>query len=145
MLKWKGWSSKYNSWEPVKHLQCTDLIEEFEKQRKSPNKGNTLIFTINFTEANKNTPEKKETKKRKTPSKSPVRKESTKSDEEKSPKKKKQKQGMSMSSHINTSMKNLKRKDPNHHRKVQNLRSPNRNLYVVHRFHFTCWNLHSQS
>ena len=30
-IKWLGYGSESNTWEPVKHLYCEDLIEEFEK------------------------------------------------------------------------------------------------------------------
>jgi len=30
-IKWLGWGSESNTWEPLKHLYCEDLIEEFEK------------------------------------------------------------------------------------------------------------------
>lgn len=29
-LKWLGYTSKDNSWEPVAHLDCQELIDEFE-------------------------------------------------------------------------------------------------------------------
>lgn len=31
LIKWKGWSDKYNSWEPYSNLDnCLDLLEKFE-------------------------------------------------------------------------------------------------------------------
>lgn len=30
-IKWLGYGSESNTWEPIKHLFCDDLIEEFEK------------------------------------------------------------------------------------------------------------------
>jgi len=31
LIKWLGYGSETNTWEPLKHLYCEDLIEEFEK------------------------------------------------------------------------------------------------------------------
>ena len=31
LVKWKGYSSKYNTWEPLEVLDCNDLIREYEK------------------------------------------------------------------------------------------------------------------
>ena len=35
-IKWLGYSSESNTWEPLKHLYCDDLIEEFEKTYQAP-------------------------------------------------------------------------------------------------------------
>lgn len=37
-IKWLGYSSESNTWEPLKHLYCEDLIEEFEKTYQAPNR-----------------------------------------------------------------------------------------------------------
>ena len=30
-IKWLGWGPESNTWEPLEHLYCDDLIEDFEK------------------------------------------------------------------------------------------------------------------
>ena len=30
LIKWKGWSRKDSSWEPISHLKCSEKLEEFE-------------------------------------------------------------------------------------------------------------------
>jgi hypothetical protein len=35
LVKWVGWDSKSNTWEPIKHLKnCMDLIDEYEAKHK---------------------------------------------------------------------------------------------------------------
>lgn len=33
-VKWEGWDPSWNSWEPMEHLNCTDIIDEFEEKLK---------------------------------------------------------------------------------------------------------------
>ena len=37
-LKWKGYSSLDNTWEPAENLDCPELLEEFKKTRAAPSK-----------------------------------------------------------------------------------------------------------
>lgn len=41
-LKWDGFSTKYNSWEPAEYLSCSELLEDFEKR-------NVIVFCGKFT------------------------------------------------------------------------------------------------
>lgn len=54
LVKWIGWDDKDNTWEPVAHLECQDLIEEFENMRSKEE------------EQASDTKEEKDTPKRKT-------------------------------------------------------------------------------
>lgn len=42
-LKWKGYPRSENTWEPVDHLYCTDLIVEFEKAWKRRSRARNII------------------------------------------------------------------------------------------------------
>jgi Chromo (CHRromatin Organisation MOdifier) domain len=60
LVKWKRWSSKYDTWEPEANLSCPDLIEKFmEKVENAKNsttkelrteRKHTERFTLNTTE-----------------------------------------------------------------------------------------------
>lgn len=43
-LKWDGYSSKHNTWEPIENLDCSELIADFEKKRASQVIGNFSSF-----------------------------------------------------------------------------------------------------
>ena len=32
LIKWRGWSHAHNSWEPKENLDCSDLIDEFDRK-----------------------------------------------------------------------------------------------------------------
>ncbi|KAJ7517351.1 hypothetical protein O6H91_21G020100 [Diphasiastrum complanatum] len=35
-VKWRGWTEKYNTWEPYEHVKdCADILEEFERSHRS--------------------------------------------------------------------------------------------------------------
>ena len=42
-VKWVGWSSDTNTWEPEANLECTDLLVEFYKTRVS-SKWYTILY-----------------------------------------------------------------------------------------------------
>jgi hypothetical protein len=36
LVKWIGWDSKDNTWEPLRHLKnCKDLVDEYEEKIKT--------------------------------------------------------------------------------------------------------------
>jgi hypothetical protein len=37
-IKWKGYPTKCNTWEPEKNLHCEKLVAEYEAQGKKPSK-----------------------------------------------------------------------------------------------------------
>ena len=43
LVKWEGWSNKYNTWESEKNILDPSLIEDFEKEAKeSTSKAKTM-------------------------------------------------------------------------------------------------------
>lgn len=65
-LKWKGYSNKYNTWEPEKNLGCPELIAEFMKTYKKSSNGENSA-TVNSKGAkdpNKRSPDEEEAESR---------------------------------------------------------------------------------
>lgn len=62
-IRWKGFSAKYDTWEPEKNLSCADIIEKFMSRMKSqenvtfkelreqPKKTKRLVNETSHTEA----------------------------------------------------------------------------------------------
>lgn len=44
LIKWKGWSNAYNSWEPKDNLSCEDLLSEF-KEYQAKGKKRRIVDT----------------------------------------------------------------------------------------------------
>ena len=36
LIKWVGWDSIYNTWEPVEHLNCSELLQDFNSKNRLP-------------------------------------------------------------------------------------------------------------
>ena len=45
-MKWTGWPSEYNSWEPAEHLAgASKRVQEFEHTKKQKQKGENIKAT----------------------------------------------------------------------------------------------------
>lgn len=57
LVKWKGWTSRYNSWEPQEHLHCDELIKKFDSETLTRKTSSAKIMRI--TLKRKNVPKSK--------------------------------------------------------------------------------------
>ncbi|XP_026807483.1 chromobox protein homolog 3-like [Rhopalosiphum maidis] len=58
-LKWKGYSDSKNSWEPIENLNCEDLINIFERERKSKPSNSIDLESSDEDESDDNTEQQK--------------------------------------------------------------------------------------
>ena len=45
LIKWRGYGSDENTWEPKENLQCSRLIDKFEKNRKATEDKRSLTIS----------------------------------------------------------------------------------------------------
>lgn len=64
-LKWVGYDDKYNTWEPIKNLDCKELISQFDeklernKQKHKKTKKKSDYFDLNEAQKDDNAVDKK--------------------------------------------------------------------------------------
>jgi len=58
-IKWKGFPNEENTWEPTKNLNCEDLIEKYEEERKKLEKDKPKEAKDGKRKADGSTPAKK--------------------------------------------------------------------------------------
>lgn len=59
MIKWKGWSSDYNTWEPKPNLDCSELLKNFHAAGNVQSKSLAHKRHLNITEGEPMTKRKK--------------------------------------------------------------------------------------